>query len=100
MFNVGSLIIISRNGLTQSCKIVQSIRGEIEVEYVNCPDKPAFWLDESSPIIVTPKYMLRSATHALPMNTQESISIQSSQLPDPTPNPINSTKVLMNEFEI
>ena len=55
MLNVGSLIKVSLNGQTHSCKIVQVRHGKIEVEYVNCPNKPAFWLDESDPNIVKNK---------------------------------------------
>ena len=76
MFNVGSLVKININGLIKSCKNVQSGQGKIEVEYVSCPNKPTFWLDESNPNIITPKYLLRSATQALPMNIQQSNSMQ------------------------
>ena len=48
MFNVGSVTKINTDGLTQSCKNVQGKQAKFEVEYVNCPNKPAFlvrWIE-------------------------------------------------------
>ena len=85
MFNVGSAIKINTNGFTQSCKIVQARQGKIKVEYVNCPNKPDFLLNELSPSIITPKYMLRSTTQVLPMNMPHVNSMETMQLHDPAP---------------
>ena len=49
MFNTGSIIEVNSNELTHSCKLEQTKHGKIEVEYVNCQSKPAFWFDESNP---------------------------------------------------
>ena len=53
MLNLGNSIKVSSNRQTHSCKIVQVRHCKIEVEYVNCPKKTAFLLDDSDQNIVT-----------------------------------------------
>ena len=78
------------NGLTQSCKIVQTGQDKIEVEYENCPNKSAFWLDDSNPNTITPIYTLRSGSKVLPMNMQQSNSLKTIQLHDFAPIPMGN----------
>ena len=66
-------------------KIVQARHGKIEVEYVNCPSSPAFWLDESDPNIVKAKYMLRSASQVASTSLQQNNSMDIIQIQDRAP---------------
>ena len=75
MLNVGSLIKVKSNGLTRSCKTVQARHGKIEVEYVNCPSKLAFWLDESDLNTVKHENMLRSVSQVASTSMQQNNSM-------------------------
>ena len=85
IFNVGILIKVNSNMLTHYCKIPQARHGKIEVEYVNCPSKQDFWLDESNPNISKHKYMLRSMSQVVSTSTQQSNSKETNQIQDRAP---------------
>ena len=76
MFNVGNLFKVNSNGLTHFCKKLQARHSKIEIEFVNCPSKQAFWLDESNPNNVNPKYMLGSMSQVASRRTQQSNNME------------------------
>ena len=71
MFNVESLIKVDANGLIHFCKTVQARHGKIEVGYVNCQSKPAFWLHETNPSIVKPNYLWKSGSQVPSMSIEK-----------------------------